>query len=105
MKTKKVIKKIKKHLNKHHFIKQDYKMTDSALELKTYYYKKNDYDVYVHRYNNSVRFVIENKINNEKALFEVWKEKCKIERYYKQSGLNDFFDDVYNETMKVVNAT
>lgn len=103
MKPKKLVKIIRKKLDEYNFQRQEYEMSKTALELKTFNYIKNDYEIFIHRYHNSVRFYTRNMLNKEESFFEIWSSKYKVERNFSKSGLIDLFDEVVDICIKHTN--
>lgn len=105
MKPKKLFRKISEKVGKYNFTKEDYEMSKTAIEIETHYFTNSDYDVYIHRYHNSVRFYIQDKITKEECKFEIWDDRYRVDRIFKKSNINKFFDKIFEKTIGYINVT
>lgn len=105
MKPKKLFRKISEKVRKSNFTKEDYEISKTAIEIETNYFANSDYDVYIHRYHNSVRFYIQDKITKEECKFEVWCDRYRVDRIFKKSNINNFFDKILEKTIGYINVT
>lgn len=107
MKPKKLFRKISEEVGKSNFTKEDYKMRkkvfETVFEIETHYFTNSYSDVYIHRYHNSVRFYIQDKITKEDCMFEIWDDEYRVDRIFKKSNITNFFDTIFEKTIGYIN--
>ena len=82
------------------FKKQPYKT--AQMENTSVHYTKGHYLVYVHLYNNSVRFCMQH--NKDEYLFEIWADKYSINKCFGDNECAAYFANFYKLSLDYVTS-